>query len=81
MKQFVGKINGTEYNNEKDFINALKNLSSCENLSISSFYKETSDNKEVSDNKENFKDINVKSLIPNEKFVVPIEFTNNINSD
>lgn len=86
MKQFVGKINGTEYNNEKDFINALKNLSSCENLSISSFYKETSDNKEasdnkeVSDNKENFKDINVKSLIPNEKFEVPIEFTNNINS-
>ena len=85
MKQFVGKINGTEYNNEKDFINALKNLSSCENLSISSFYKETSDNKEasdnkeVSDNKENFKDINVKSLIPNEKFEVPIEFTNNIN--
>ena len=74
IKQFVGKINGTEYNNEKDFINALKNLSSCENLSISSFYKE------VSDNKENFKDINVKSLIPNEKFEVPIEFTNNINS-
>ena len=75
MKQFVGKINGTEYNNEKDFINALKNLSSCENLSISSFYKE------VSDNKENFKDINVKSLIPNPngKFEVPIEFTNNIN--
>ena len=86
MKQFVGKINGTEYNNEKDFINALKNLSSCENLSISSFYKEISDNKEVSDNKEisdnkeNFKDINVKSLIPNEKFEVPIEFTNNINN-
>lgn len=81
MKQFVGKINGTEYNNEKDFINALKNLSSCENLSISSFYKEVSDNKEISDNKENFKDINVKSLIPNPngKFEVPIEFTNNIN--
>ena len=75
MKQFVRKINGTEYNNEKDFINALKNLSSCENLSISSFYKE------VSDNKENFKDINIKSLIPNPngKFEVPIEFTNNIN--
>lgn len=67
MKQFVGKINGKEYNNENDFINALKNLSSCENLLVSSFYKEVSD-------------INVKSLIPNEKFEVPNEFVNNINN-